>query len=34
MLWVIDKITPVRISSHHQELGVDEALHGENAYLI
>ncbi len=31
MLWVINKITPVRISEK-DEMGLDEALHGEQAY--
>ena len=31
MLWLINKITPVRISET-DELGLDEALHGEQAY--
>jgi ammonium transporter, Amt family len=33
MLWVIDKITPVRVEEAHEILGLDEALHGETAYL-
>ncbi len=32
MLWVINKITPVRVSEDH-EASLDEALHGESAYL-
>jgi Amt family ammonium transporter len=31
MLWLINKITPVRISEK-DEMGLDEALHGESAY--
>ena len=31
MLWLINKITPVRISET-DEAGLDEALHGEQAY--
>ncbi|MGD0781425.1 MAG: ammonium transporter [Candidatus Aminicenantales bacterium] len=31
MLWLINKITPVRISEK-DEMGLDEALHGEQAY--
>jgi len=31
MLWLINKITPVRISEK-DEMGLDEALHGERAY--
>ncbi|MBN2899633.1 MAG: ammonium transporter [Clostridia bacterium] len=34
MLYVIDKITPVRVNSEEQNIGLDETLHGENAYLI
>ena len=33
MLWVIDKITVVRVTEAHEEIGLDEALHGEKAYL-
>ncbi|MEX0787697.1 MAG: ammonium transporter [Anaerolineales bacterium] len=33
MLRVIDRITPVRVSSKGEKLGLDEALHGESAYL-
>jgi Amt family ammonium transporter len=32
MLWLIDRITPVRVDAA-AELGLDEALHGEQAYL-
>jgi Amt family ammonium transporter len=31
MLWLINKVTPVRISEK-DEMGLDEALHGEHAY--
>lgn len=31
MLWLIDRITPVRVDAS-AELGLDEALHGEQAY--
>ncbi len=31
MLWLINKITPVRISEADEQ-GLDEALHGEQAY--
>ena len=34
MLWIINKFTPVRISAQEEELGLDETLHGENAYEI
>ncbi|MBN2790239.1 MAG: ammonium transporter [Candidatus Delongbacteria bacterium] len=33
MLIVINKFTPARVSKEEEELGVDEVLHGENAYL-
>ena len=32
MLWVINKITPVRVEEAHEHVGLDEALHGEQAY--
>ena len=32
-LWLINKITPVQTSQDEEELGLDESLHGENAYL-
>jgi ammonium transporter, Amt family len=33
MLWVINKITPVRVEEAHEEIGLDEGIHGERAYL-
>ena len=33
MLWVIDKVTPVRVKDATEEIGLDEGLHGEQAYL-
>ncbi len=33
MLWIIDKITPVRVTAEHEAAGLDEALHGESAYI-
>ncbi len=33
MLWLIDKITPVKVDQQAEERGLDEALHGEQAYL-
>ena len=33
MLKLINLITPVKVSKEEEESGVDEALHGENAYL-
>ncbi len=32
MLWLIDRITPVRVDAE-AEVGLDEALHGEHAYV-
>jgi Amt family ammonium transporter len=32
MLWLIDRITPVRVTDEDQESGLDEGLHGEIAY--
>jgi len=33
MLWLIDRITPVKVSEASEEAGLDEALHGEQAYV-
>jgi Amt family ammonium transporter len=33
MLWVIDRITPVRVEDAHEVRGLDDALHGEAAYI-
>ena len=33
MLAVINKITPVKVTAADEELGLDESLHGERAYL-
>jgi Amt family ammonium transporter len=33
MLWVINKITVVCVTEAHEEIGLDEALHGERAYI-
>ena len=33
MLWVIDRVTPVRVEAAHEQVGLDEALHGEQAYI-
>ena len=33
MLVVINKITPVKVEQVEEESGLDEALHGEQAYL-
>ncbi len=32
MLWVINLITPVRTTEQEEEIGIDQALHGEVAY--
>jgi Amt family ammonium transporter len=34
LLLIIDKITPVRVNSDEQSTGIDETLHGENAYIM
>lgn len=33
MLWLINKITPVRVDEAHETSGLDASLHGETAYL-
>ncbi len=33
MLWGIDRLTPVHVAEGHEERGLDDALHGETAYL-
>ncbi len=33
MLWIINHITPVRVEDAQEELGLDEAIHGETAYV-
>ena len=33
MLWLIDRITPVKVSEAGETSGLDEAIHGEAAYL-
>jgi Amt family ammonium transporter len=33
MLWAIDRVTPVKVGAVEQELGLDEVLHGETAYV-
>ena len=32
MLWIINKITPVKVTAQEEEIGLDESLHGETAY--
>lgn len=34
LLMLIDKVTPVRVKAEDQSTGLDETLHGENAYII
>jgi Amt family ammonium transporter len=33
MLWLIDRVTPVRVAESHEQSGLDETLHGEVAYV-
>ena len=33
MLWLIDRVTPVRVTEAMEEAGLDEGLHGEVSYL-
>jgi Amt family ammonium transporter len=33
MLWLIDKVTPVKVNQAAEVSGLDAALHGEAAYL-
>lgn len=33
MLWLIDKITPVKVETVDQQSGLDDFLHGEQAYI-
>jgi Amt family ammonium transporter len=33
MLWAINRVTRVHVEEGHEEIGLDEALHGEKAYL-
>lgn len=33
MLWLINKITPVRVTEEEEKVGLDEGEHGESAYL-
>jgi Amt family ammonium transporter len=34
MLWLIDRVTPVKVAEGAEETGLDSALHGEQAYEI
>ena len=33
MLWLINMVTPVRVTAVEEKAGLDESLHGEKAYL-
>jgi ammonium transporter, Amt family len=33
MLWLIDRVTTVRVTSATEEMGLDSGIHGEQAYL-
>jgi hypothetical protein len=33
MLWLIDRATPVHVAPGQEEIGLDAALHHEEAYL-
>jgi Amt family ammonium transporter len=33
MLWMIDRITPVKVGEAGEAEGLDQALHGEAAYI-
>jgi Amt family ammonium transporter len=33
MLWLIDRVTPVKVSAETEQQGLDQGLHGEEAYL-
>ncbi len=33
LLWVIDKVTSVRVSPEEEKQGLDEIVHGESAYM-
>ena len=33
MLWLINRVTPVRVEESDEQVGLDAALHGESAYL-
>jgi Amt family ammonium transporter len=34
MLWLIDRVTPVKVAEDVEETGLDSSLHGETAYEI
>jgi Amt family ammonium transporter len=33
MLWLVDRVTPVKVSAATEESGLDAGIHGERAYL-
>ena len=33
MLWAIDRVTPVKVTEAQEEIGLDEGIHGETAYV-
>ena len=33
MLWLIDRVTPVRVAEGIEEVGLDSGLHHEEAYV-
>ena len=33
MLWLIDRVTPVKVDEAGEVAGLDQAIHGETAYL-
>jgi len=33
MLWLIDRVTPVKVDEAAEARGLDDALHGETAYV-
>jgi len=32
-LWLINKVTAVKVTAEEEQLGLDASLHGEEAYL-
>jgi ammonia channel protein AmtB len=34
LLWIIEQITPVKVTLPTEEVGLDEGIHGEKAYTI
>jgi ammonia channel protein AmtB len=33
MLWLIDRVTPVKVTEAGERSGLDSSIHGETAYL-